>query len=101
MGGPKEGAPEKKARPRLEFDGVHWFDGVGLAVGWRIRVENAREVGSGFRSAENGQRETSHLGEQRERRRDVANAATLVGAIHAVVVDHRRRRNAVVVHAAQ
>ena len=83
-------AGHRQQRAFLEFDRLERFGGVGLAVGRRVGVEDAGEVGGRFGSGEHRQREAPQLGEQRQRRRDVGNAAGLARPVGAEAVDHAR-----------
>ena len=90
-------ARQHRGHAAFEFHQVHRLDRIGLAVGRGVGVEHGREVGRRLRRGQHRQRVAPQLGEQRQGRRDLGNAAALARPVGAEVVDHRRGRHAVVV----
>ena len=71
---------QHRGHPLLELDDVHRLDGLRLAVGRGVGVQHGREVGRRLRRGEHRQRVAPQLGEQRQRRRDLGDAAMLARA---------------------
>jgi hypothetical protein len=90
-------AGHRKQRSLLQFDRLEWLGRVRLTVGRRVGVEDAGEVGRRLGGGQDRQGEPPQLGEQRQRRHDVRDAAGLARPIGTEPVDHRLGWNAVVV----
>ena len=80
----------------LELDLVHRLKRIGLAVGGAVGVDDGGEVGGGLGGRDRRQCVPAELREQRERRRDVRDAAELARPVRAEVVHDRRGRKRVV-----
>jgi len=80
----------------LEFDHVHRLEGLGLAVGRGVGEQHGREVGGRLGGGDHRQRVPSQLGEQRQRGRDLGDAAMLTGPVGAEPVHHRVGRHQVI-----
>ncbi len=78
--------------PFLQFDWFEWFGRIGLAASGSVGVQDAGEVGGRFGGGKHGERESTQLCEQRQRRRDIGNATRLPRSIAAEVVNNARGR---------
>ena len=82
-------ARHRQQHSLFKLDRLKWFGRIGFAIGRSVGVEDAGEVGGGFRCGKYRERESSQLCEQRQRRRDVGNAPNLSRPIAAEVVQYR------------